>query len=129
MEEEDAQEMIDEVDEDEEPVIQKKRFGNKKPEAQELVKEAVLDLDREIGRIRKEKASLNQEIKIIDQHIKNAEEVGKKVERLRYLRRVERLEAREKELTEKKRRLQQRDYTLDKRLNKVKSIKDKLSGV
>ncbi len=125
--EEDAQEMIDEVDEDEETSVPKKKYSeNKNPE---LVKEAVLDLDREISRIRKEKVSLNLDIKRIDNIIKSAEEVGKKVEKLRYLRRIARLDDQEAALVEKKKKLQQKDYGLDKRLSKVKGIKEKLSGV
>jgi len=123
--EEDAQEMIDEVDE-EKP---RKKYKENKSDGTELVKEAVLDLDRELKRIRDEKNSLNSEIRKIDNIIKNAEEVGKKVERLRYERRIERLETEEAKLIEKKRKLEQKDESLNKRLGKVKNIKEKLSGV
>lgn len=126
--EEDAQEMIDEVDEEGE-VPRRSYKKQDKSDGTELVKEAVLDLDRELKRIRDEKNSLNSEIRKIDNIIKNAEEVGKKVERLRYERRIERLEAEETKLIEKKRKLQQKDESLNKRMGKVRGIKEKLSGV
>jgi len=124
--EEDAQEMIDEVDEEETP---KKKYKENRSDGTELVKEAILDLDRELKRIRDEKSSLNSEIRKIDNIIKNAEEVGKKVERLRYERRIGRLEVEEEKLIEKKRKLQQKDESLNKRMGKVRGIKEKLSGV
>ena len=124
--EEDAQEIIDEADEEAPRRSYKKQD---KSDGSELVKEAVLDLDRELSRIKNEKASLNSEIRKIDNILKNAEEVGKKVERLRYERRIERLDAEEAKLIDKKRKLQQRDDSLNKRMSKVKGIKEKLSGV
>jgi len=124
--EEDTQDMIDEVDEEEVP-----RRKNKSDNGggTELVKEAILDLDRELARIRKEKGSLNSDIKRIDDIIKNAEEVGKKVERLRYLKRIAKLDAEEAELVQRKKNLQQKGESLDKRMNKVKKVKERLSGV
>jgi len=119
----DEQDMIDETDEDEEEESSTKE-GNG-----ELVKEAVSDLDKEIEKTRKEKDSLNAEIKRIDNIIKNAEEVGKKVERMRYQKRIARLDDIEGKLLEKRRKLQSKDDSLNKKLGKVKSIKEKLSRV
>jgi chromosome segregation ATPase len=125
--EEDDQEVIDEAEEEE---VSKKHSNDKSSgDETELVREAVLDLDRELARIRKEKNALNAQIKKIDYIVKNAEEVGKKVERLRYMRRVAKLDAQETELIQRKKKLQQKYETLSKRMSKVKGIKEKLSGV
>jgi len=124
--EEDVQEMIDEVEE--EVLIKEDNDGTSSDES-ELVKDAVFDLDKELVRIRKERGSLNSEIKKIDDIIKNAEEVGKKVERLRYMRRIAKLDAQEAELVRRKKNLQQKEQSLDKRMSKVKKVKEKLSSV
>jgi len=125
--EEDEQETIDEAEEEE--VVRK--HSNDKPSGDEteLVREAVLDLDKELARIRKERNILNAQIKKIDYVIKNAEEVGKKVERLRYLRRIAKLDAQEAELIQRKKKLQQKAESLGRRLSKVKRVKEKLSEV
>jgi len=124
--EEDVQEMIDEVEE--EVLIKEDNDGTSSDES-ELVKDAVFDLDKELVRIRKERGSLNSEIKKIDDIIKNAEEVGKKVERLRHMRRIAKLDAQEAELVRRKKNLQQKEQSLDKRMSKVKKVKEKLSSV
>ena len=129
MEEEDAQEILDEIPYKEIEPPRKRNFKDNKKEGIGLVKEAILDLDREISRIRKEKYLLNSEIRNVEQTIQNTEEVGKKVEKLRYLRRVSELEKKEAELIEKRKRLKQKEDSLDKKLNKVKDIKSKLSEV
>jgi len=121
--EEDSEEMAEEVDEsDSEEVV-------KSDDETELVKDAVLDLDGELARIRKERDALNAQIKKIDYIIKNAEEVGKKVERLRYQRRIAKLDSQEAELLQRKKKLQQKSESLGKRMSKVKKAKESLSEV
>ena len=58
--EEDAQDMIDE-----EEIPRGKNSKSDSEGGTELLKEAILDLDRELARIRKEKTSLNSDIKKI----------------------------------------------------------------
>ncbi len=122
--EEDNEEMIEE----EEESVSESR-ASESEEDKGLVKNAVLDLDGELARIRKERGTLNAQIKKIDYIIKNAEEVGKKVEKLRYQRRIAKLDAQEAELLQRKKKLQQKEDSLEKRMSKVKKAKESLSGV
>ena len=91
MKEEDAQEILDEVEGDTEKrmrkdgyleIRKKKNYSkntdrrnigtNTKKMGVGLVKEAVSDLEKEISRIRKEKSTLNFELKNIDDSLENA---------------------------------------------------------
>lgn len=124
--EDDAQEMIDESEEEE---VSAKKGSKDDEDTTELVKDAVGDLDKELERIRKQRTPLVAEIKRIDDIVKNAEQVGKKAEKLRYKRRIAKLDAEEAELLDRRRKLEEKENSLNRRMGKVKGIKDKLSGV
>ncbi len=130
-EEEDAQEIIDEAEEEknEEGYIKIKERGNnikmnKKPEGRELVREAVSDLDKEINRIRRDRAALNFELKNIDDSLDNAQQLERRLKE-----KISRLDTKEAELAEKRKKLKQKSDILGKRLSKVRALKDQLSDV
>lgn len=89
-----------------------------------LVKEAISDLDREIGRIRKEKNSLNSELKRIEKDLGSTQILGKKLQE-----KIAELENNELVLMDKKKKLKQKNDSLGERLTKVETIKEQLDEV
>ncbi|MBI4116755.1 hypothetical protein HY449_03350 [Candidatus Pacearchaeota archaeon] len=137
MEEEDAQEIIDEVsDEDDGEGMMKKREETKSYNRADyierdgrvgntgLVSEAVTDLDKEINRIKSDKSALNLELNNLDQDLDNAQQLEKKLQE-----KIAMLEAKEAELISERKRLKQKGDSLGERLDKVKEIKDKLTEI
>lgn len=98
---------------------------NKKIErGTELVKEAVIDLDREINRVRGDKSSLNLELQNIDQNLENAQQLERRLKE-----KISRLDNKEAELIDNRKKLKQKSNYLSERLKKLKTIKEQLSEV
>lgn len=98
---------------------------NKKIErGTELVKEAVIDLDKEINRVRGDKSSLNLELQNIDQNLENAQQLERRLKE-----KISRLDNKEAELIDNRKKLKQKSNYLSERLKKLKTIKEQLSEV
>lgn len=102
--------------------MQKKKEVKRKPDR--LVPEAIKDLNKEIIRIRKERTSLNLNLRNIDSSLENARDIEKKLEE-----KIAELEAKEAKLKDKAKRLKQKADSLGERLSKVRVIKEQLGEV
>ena len=96
----------------------------KKTETGGLLREAVSDLDKEISRIRRDKAALNFELKNIDDSLDNAQQLERRLQE-----KISRLENKEAEFVEKRKKLKQKNDSLSERLSKVKTLKDQIGEV
>lgn len=89
-----------------------------------LLREAIVDIDRELARLNKEKGSLRRQIGSIDSEVGSSQELEKKLQE-----KIAVLLKREAALSEKKKGTQVKIDRLSDKLGKIKKIKSEMNDV
>ncbi|MFH1325239.1 MAG: hypothetical protein ABIH49_00515 [archaeon] len=102
----------------------KKRVAKTKKGKKGMIREALLDLNREIANINKEKKRLGDQIKNSDKSLRNFMAFEKELQK-----RIAALLEREAALKEKKKNIGMREERLSDKLSKVQKIKSELDDI
>ena len=106
-------------------MVKKKGVKQKKVNPKRsLLQEAILDIDRELSRLSKEKGSLKRQISGIDMSVETARSLEKKLQE-----RIAKLLEKEAALTEKKKKTQTKTDRLSDKLSKIQKIKSEMSDI